>query len=76
MSSSAKTRADVYAMLGKPNENVCDKDYESWLVPHWWGMEQLKVVAPDCALDAPLSSIHYILHVDGFYEPAANRRLK
>lgn len=76
MSSSAKTRGEVYAILGKPDENVCAKDYENWLAPHWWGMEQLKVVAEGCTPDARLSSIYYILRVDGFYEPATNSRLK
>lgn len=76
MTASVKTRADVYAMLGRPDESACAKDYESWWVEHWWGTEQLKILAEGCAMDAKVDSVYYILRVDGFYEPASNRELR
>lgn len=74
--ASAKTRADVYALLGRPDESACAKEYENYLVDHWWGTEQLKVIAQGCELDGKLDSVYYIQRVDGFYEPAASERLK
>ena len=76
MAPSARTRGDVYVMLGRPDENVCAKDYENWLVRHWWGTEQLMVIAEGCAMDAKVASVYYILRVDGFYEPASSRELR
>jgi len=74
--SSVRTRADVYAMLGKPDESACAKDYENWRVEHWWGTEQLKILAEGCEMGAKVGSVYYILRVDGFYEPAAIRVLR
>lgn len=74
--SRAKTLGEVHAMLGQPDEDACEKQYENWLIKHWWGQQQMKVLIEKCTAEAKIADVYYILRAPGFYAPIAIRPLK
>jgi len=72
----AKTWGELHAMLGMPDEDACEKQYANWLIKHWWGHQQLKVLVEKCTMEAKVVEVYYVLHAPGFYDPIAVRPLR
>jgi hypothetical protein len=71
------TIGQINSTLGEPSEVASAKEYQSWVRKHWWGVEELKVIAPGCCTpESKPSEAYYIVRAKGFYEPVATKRIQ
>ncbi|MGO4702726.1 hypothetical protein [Dyella sp. 2RAB6] len=71
------TVGQINSALGEPSEVASAKEYQSWVRKHWWGVEELKIIAPGCcAPESRPSEAYYVVHAKGFYDPVATKRIQ
>lgn len=71
------TIGQITSALGEPSEVASAKEYQAWVRRHWWGEEELKVIAPACcAAESKPSEVYYVVHAKGFYDPVTTKRIR
>ena len=71
------TFGEIYQKIGPPQEDVSGKDYQSWLIYHWWGRQVLTMVRGDCCPPtARPSGIYYMAYVNNWYNQAYFKEIK
>ena len=70
------TLGEIQARLGPPQEEASAKDFQNWVVPHWWGRQILKVISQRCCQpeEKPFAFV-YLVYVYGRYDPVVVRTL-
>ena len=70
------TIGQINSKLGEPDDVMSAKEYQVWSRDHWWGVEELKVLAPGCcASESRPREAYYLVHAKGFYDPVVTRRI-
>ena len=68
---------EIQNRLGPPQEEASAKDFQNWIIRHWWGSQVLKVITRHCCTpeEKPVAII-YMVYVLGRYEPVQRSVLK
>jgi hypothetical protein len=64
------TFEDIYAKIGRPQDDAAAKQYQNWIEYHWWGTKMLRIISGDCCKpSARPSQISYVVYANGRYVP-------
>lgn len=71
------TFGEIHQKIGLPHEDASEKGWVNWVIPHWWGVQVLKILAEPCCKAADLpGDIVYLVYVESRYNPVVSKYLK